>query len=198
MKHILLSILFTLGLCSVSAQNLAVKSNLFYDAAQTANLGVETSLGKFTTLDVSANYNAWYTDKELNHKMRHWLVQPEFRYYFCERMNRHFIGVHALATEYNVAGDQWLLSMFKNASSLSSISEPDMRYQGNGYGAGLVYGYACMLAPRWNLEFAVGAGYIYFDYDQYGDSKCAPYIKSDTKDYWGLTKLGVSLVYIIK
>ncbi|MFR9533489.1 MAG: DUF3575 domain-containing protein [Rikenellaceae bacterium] len=193
-----LTILFAVVAYGVSAQNIAIKTNLLYDASSTVNLGVEIGLGQRTTLDISGNYNAWDTNTDLNEKMRHALLQPEFRYYFCEKMSGHFLGVHGHILEYNISGDHWLPSIFKSASNFSGITEESSRYQGDGYGAGLVYGYDWVLSNRLNFEFAVGAGYVFFDYDRYGPSKCDPLIDSNTKDYWGLTKLGVSLVYIIK
>ncbi|MFI3281531.1 MAG: DUF3575 domain-containing protein [Rikenellaceae bacterium] len=193
-----LTLLFALMVCSLSAQNIAIKTNLLYDATATVNLGAEIGLGKRTTLDISGNYNAWDTNTDLNEKMRHLLIQPEFRYYFCERMSGHFIGAHAHLLQYNICGDHWLPNIFDSASSLSSIEEEKSRYQGEGYGAGAVYGYSWVIAPRFNIEFAVGAGYIYFDYERYGPTKCDPCLEQTDKHYWGLTKLGVSLVYIIK
>ncbi len=198
MRYILLSVLFVFSLFNLAAQNFALKTNLAYDASATVNLGAEIGLGKRTTLDISGNYNAWNTDKALNEKMRHLLVQPEFRYYFCEKMNGHFIGAHAHLLEYNICGEHWLPNIFKQASTLRNFSQEKSRYQGDGYGAGVVYGYDWVIAPRFNIEFAVGAGYVFLDYDRYGASKCAPYLDSSTAHYWGLTKLGVSLVYIIK
>lgn len=197
MRHFL-TILLALLVSGAAAQKIAVKTNLLYDASATVNLGVEIGLGKRTTLDISGNYNAWDTDKELNEKMRHSLIQPEFRYYLCERMNGHFFGAHAHLLQYNICGDHWLPNIFKEASNLRNSNVEPSRYQGEGYGAGLVYGYDWVVAPRLNVEFAVGAGYIYFDYERYGPTKCDPCLERNTKHYWGLTKLGVSLVYIIK
>lgn len=197
MKYCLTFIFVTFAI-TVNAQKVALKTNLLYDATSTANLGVEIGLGKRTTLDLSGNYNAWEINREGNEKMRHFLVQPEFRYYFCEKMNGHFIGAHGLIGEYNVCGEQWLLSAFKGLSSLRNYSEDPSRYQGTGAGLGLVYGYSLMISKRLNLEFSVGTGYVHLDYDRYGPNKCSGLLGSDTKNYFGLTKLGISLVYIIK
>lgn len=195
----LISFLFAfVAFGSASAQNLAIKTNLLYDATATVNLGLEIGLGKRTTLDISGNYNAWYTNEAANEKIRHMLVQPEFRYYFCEKMSGHFLGVHALFTEYNICGENWLLDAVGSVSSLRGEGIPDSRYEGVGYGAGLAYGYDIVLSNRLNLELSVGAGYVHLDYDRYGANKCAPLLDSAQKDYWGITKLGVSLVYIIK
>ena len=85
------------------AQQVAVKSNLLYDiAALTANAGVEVALAPRWTLDLSANYNGWTLSHE--RRWKHWLVQPEARYWFCDRFVGHFLGVHALGGQYNIGG----------------------------------------------------------------------------------------------
>ena len=62
----------------------AIKTNALYWATTTANLGFEVGLSKKLTLDVSGNYNPW---KFSDHKqIKHWLVQPELRYWLCERV----------------------------------------------------------------------------------------------------------------
>ncbi len=200
MRYKLLTLLAILSFTTLSAQELAIKTNLLYDATKTVNAGVELGLGKRTTLDVSGNYNAWNTNNETNEKMRHMLVQPELRYYFCEKMNGHFFGVNAHLLQYNVSGEHDIINLFQMASTFNGVDAmmKKSRYQGDGYGAGVVYGYAWDISKRLNLEFAIGAGYTYFDYDRYGASKCAPLLESSNKDCWGLTKLGISLVYIIK
>ena len=69
------------------AQKWAVKSNLLYDATATINLGVEAALGPRVTLDISGNYNPWEFGDA---RWKHWLIQPEVRYWLCERFNGHF------------------------------------------------------------------------------------------------------------
>lgn len=56
----LYAVLF-LGLFSMGAKcrEVALKSNLLYDAFATLNAGVETGLADRWTLDVSVNYNGW-------------------------------------------------------------------------------------------------------------------------------------------
>ena len=75
------------------SQVVALKSNLLYDAAATINAGAEVGLAPKWTLDVSGNYNGW----TLSHgrKWKHWLIQPEARYWLCDRFSGHFFGLHA-------------------------------------------------------------------------------------------------------
>ena len=78
------------------------KSNLLYDATATINLGVEMELSKKWTLDLSGNYNGWKFGDDM--RWKHWMVQPEARYWLCEKFNGHFLGVHAHYADYNVGG----------------------------------------------------------------------------------------------
>ena len=43
----------------VRAQNVAVKTNLFYDGSSNPNIGVEVGLAPKWTLDVIGQFNAW-------------------------------------------------------------------------------------------------------------------------------------------
>ncbi len=95
-------ILFLLTSISLSAQNITVKSNLLYDALVTANLGTEISFSPKWTLDLSANYNGW-TFKD-NKKWKHWMVQPEARYWFCENSTVILLAHICLAD--NITGEE--------------------------------------------------------------------------------------------
>ena len=64
------------------------------------NLGLEIGLAKKWSLDLSGNYNPWKFNDEI--RMRHWGVQPELRYWLCERFIGHFIGLHGHYAKYNV------------------------------------------------------------------------------------------------
>ena len=101
MKKVILLLAFAAMTASTGAQKVAVKNNVVYDVLATPNLGVELGLGRATTLDISGNYNPF--EKNDGKMFKHWLVQPEFRYWLCERFNGHFFGVHLLGGEYNIS-----------------------------------------------------------------------------------------------
>lgn len=160
---------------------IAVKTNLLYDLTATLNLGFEFRIGSRYTLDVSANYNPWTFR---NHKkIKHLLMQPEFRIWTCEPFSRHFFGVHAIYAQYNIGG---ILNM------------GNKRYQGDAYGVGISYGYQWYLSPRWNIEATIGAGYVYLDYKTYECGQCRRELAHGPKHYFGPTKVGISLIHIIK
>ena len=96
---ILLSFLLG-GSAFVKAQDIALKSNILYDASGTINLGAEVGLAPRWTLDVSGNYNGWV--RSHGRTWKHWMLQPEARYWFCDRFTGHFVGVHAHGGQYNV------------------------------------------------------------------------------------------------
>ena len=104
MKKVSLLILFMLGciLFESKAQKVALKSNLLYDATTTMNLGMELGLARKWTLDIPVNYNPWKPSD--GKRLRHWGIQPEVRYWFCERFRRTFIGIHGHYADFNVGG----------------------------------------------------------------------------------------------
>lgn len=161
----------------------ATKTNALYWATTTANLGFEVGLSKKLTLDVSGNYNPWEFSN--NKQIKHWLVQPELRYWLCERFYGHFFGLHAHYAEANV-------------SNLNVFGLGDYRYQGNIYGAGISYGYQWILNKRWSMEATVGVGYARLNFDKYNCGTCGSKIGKEHKNYFGPTKIALSIIYVIK
>lgn len=183
---------FVLGLTiAANGQNIAVKTNLFYDAGLNVNAGVEVGLAPRWSVDLSGDYNRW-TIRE--HKWKHWLVQPELRYWFCDRFVKHFVGVHALGGQFNIGNLPVPEGMKFFGLDISRLSQ--YRYQGWGVGAGIAYGYALPLGYHWNLEFEVGAGYVFLDYDRYACTDCGRKVDSDDHHYVGPTKAAINLVYV--
>jgi hypothetical protein len=167
---------------------LAIKTNLLYDATTSFNLGTEWRLSNHHTLDISVDYNPWTFSE--NKKLRHAWVQPEFRHWLCESFYGHFVGFHGLYAHYNIGGIKLPLGTFSKLEST--------RYQGDLYGGGVSYGYQRLLSPRWNLEATIGIGYVYADFTKYDCSNCGKKFGDGHKHYFGPTKVGLSLVYVIK
>ncbi|RHJ78716.1 DUF3575 domain-containing protein [Parabacteroides sp. AM08-6] len=186
MNKIFLVIIFCvcLGL-NAKAQVIAVKTNVLYDATTTFNLGAEVAFNKHLSLDISGNYNPWTFNDDKS--IKHWSVQPEFRYWIHERFNGHFLGVHGLYADYDVAGQ-----------SILNVMKSGYAYDGNAYGGGISYGYQLYLSPHWNIEFTAGVGYVYFSYDKKPFPTGGEVIGRYRNNYFGPTKLGISIMYIIK
>lgn len=177
---------------SAQAQSVAVKTNLLYDATATINAGVEIGLAPRWTLNIPVNYNAWsFPGKDYIYK--HAFVQPEARYWFCDRMAGHFVGVHAHGGLYNFG------LMPNNVKFLGQDFSPltDYRYQGYFVGGGVAYGYAWAVSEHLNIEFELGVGYAYTQYDQFECEECGRKLAEKVPaHYVGPTKVGINLVYV--
>lgn len=194
MRILLILITLCISTTGLLAQNnVGIKTNLLYGAGTfTPNLGLEVGLGERTTLDISAGYN-WFNlngTPNDNKKLIHWMVQPELRYWLCQKFNGHFFGLHALGSQYNISQ--------QDLSFIFGKDSEKYRYEGWAVGAGLSYGYQFILGKRWNLEMNIGVGYARLRYDQYECKTCGDKVGSSSKNYFGPTKAGISLIYIIK
>ncbi len=178
------------GVSHVQAQDWAIKTNVLYDATATANIGVEVGLAPKWTLDISGNLNGWSKNEET--KWKHWMVQPEARYWFCDRFSRHFLGVHAITGAFNFGGLNNNISFL--GTDFSRLQ--NQRYQGYAYGCGIAYGFAFMLSEHINLELEAGIGYMYLDYDIFDCGNCGRRIGDGNHHYVGPTKAAVNLVFV--
>lgn len=101
----LLVLCFIFCVPMLSAQQVALKSNLLYWGTTTPNLGVELALDKKLTLDLTGAYNPWiFGSKEGNKKLQHWLVKPELRFWPYEKWDGHFLGIQGIFASYNAGG----------------------------------------------------------------------------------------------
>lgn len=173
---------------SPSTPRFALKTNAVYWATSTPNLAFEAALGKKLTLDVLGGYNPFtFSD---NKKLKHWLVQPELRWWLCERFNGSFIGVHLHGGMFNVGGVDFPFGAFPALEKY--------RYEGEFYGGGVGFGHHWILGKRWSLEAEIGVGATRFHYDKYDCPKCGEWKGKDTKTYLSVTRAALSIIYIIK
>lgn len=167
--------------------SIALKTNLLYLATLTPNLALEIGLGKKMTLEIGGGYNFYDPDNQKHWK--HWLIRPELRYWFCERFNGSFLGVHALGGEYNFSKINLPLSVFDDLD--------ENRYEGHFYGGGLVFGHQWILSKRWNFELSLGVGYVRVHYDKYPCTSCGSSIDNGVKNYFGPTKATISFLFFL-
>lgn len=97
---LLLAIIIAGAYQTVLGQNVAVKTNLLNDAFLNPNIGIEVGLAPKWTLEAAGQFNAW----NLSHDRRwkHWALQPEARYWLCDRFGAHFFGIHMHGGQYNI------------------------------------------------------------------------------------------------
>ena len=183
---------------TISAQVVAAKTNLLYDASMSPYLGLEVKVADRWTLGAGAGFNFWNpvksTDpkKDLPPKWRHVLVNAEARYWFCSAFVRDFIGVNVLWSHYNVAGGQaypvqWLYKSLE-----------DTRKQGDMVAAGVFYGWSWILSPHISIELEAGADAGYTWYDEYECPRCGALREENKREWFVLPKVGVNFIWQIK
>lgn len=156
----------------------AIKSNVLYLAAGITNIGGEYAIHPHWSVDLPLVYSPYTIARR--YRMRFLYIQPEARYWLDRPMKGHFFGVHLHAGVFNVSLDD------RN------------RYQSEKgfHGAGISYGYSMPLSRRWSVEFTVGVGYAFTKYSTYyNEPEGIRYEKDQPYHYWGLTKLGLAIVY---
>ena len=163
-----------------------VKTNLLGWGTASINGGIETKVSAKSTISLFGSINPFEFG---NHKQwKHWLLQPEYRYWFCEPFYKGFIGVHTLGGEFNAARIELPFDIFPELA--------DYRFQGWMAGGGISFGYQWLLNRNWNLEASVGVGYLYVKYDKYPCASCGTRLDTGHQNNVGPTKAAVSLVYI--
>mgnify|MGYP005759402879 FL=1 len=99
------------------------------------------------------------------------------RYWLCETFEGHFFGIHMHGAQYY-------------ARTGGKI------YDGYLAGGGVTYGHAWILSPRWNLEAVIGVGYARLWYKKRPDLPCAKCSVDKTRNYFGPTKISLSVSYL--
>ena len=190
-KRFLITMAFVRALLPVvHAQHVGVKTNLLYDALLSPTLGVEVGLAPQWSLDMSGTVNFWTIN---DRRWRQWMVQPEARYWFCQRNTGNFLGLHAIGGQYNFGNLNFGLDNFLG-TDLKQLR--DHRLQGWMVGAGVAYGYSWILDKSWNLEAEIGVGWIYTQYDRFMCEGCGAMDQSrQVHHYVGPTKAALNLIY---
>ena len=199
-RYLTLAVILLLAFAgTASAQKVAVKTNSLYWLTATPNVGIEFAMAPRWTFEIAGGYNRWTLDKDANVKAKHFLVTPEVRYWFCESFQGHFLGINANYTQFNVSGIL-IPEVFYKEESLGYFLDnlQHARSQGWAVGAGITYGYAWPIARRWNMEFTLGLGWWYTEYDRFESRKCGLFQENVAKHAFGPTDIGLSFIYMIK
>lgn len=186
-----------IGVCcmilTASAQKVGIKMNTIYLGTSTPNLGLEFATADRWTVSLTAGYNPFSfptrlisDGRKISPKLRHWLLMPEAKFWFCKAFQRENIGVHGIYSQYNIGGLPFAAAL------------RDYRYQGYAVGGGLSYGYQWALNGRWGLEASIGVGYLYLNYKKYECAECGDYIGQYSRNYIGPTKMALSFIYYFK
>lgn len=160
-----------------SSRYVAVKTNLAAWAGTIMNLAADVQVSEHFSVELPVLWCPWYVSDK--HAVKTFTIQPEARYWLSKPGEGHFLGVHAHVGWYSV---KWNRD----------------RYQDTGrplLGAGISYGYLLPFNEHWAGEFTLGAGYANMRYDTYYNIDNGARIDTRTKNYWGITRVGLSVVY---
>lgn len=163
----------------------AVRTNVLYDAFLLPTLGVEWRINRNIGIKLDGSLAWWGNEKEKVQKM--WVLNPEVRWYLL-RDKRFYVGASANYGTYNI---------YKYP--LGGMLSKDTGYQGDLWGAGVTVGYQLYLSRSFSVDFNLGLGYTRFDYDTFGipDGVRVYKERDRTKNFWGPTQAGISLVWTI-
>lgn len=156
---------------------LGVKTNLAAWAGTILNVAADVQVSEHFSVELPVLWCPWYVGSE--HAVKTFTIQPEARYWLSKPGKGHFFGVHAHVGWFNV---KW------NRDRYQDTDRPLL-------GAGISYGYLLPFNEHWAGEFTLGAGYANMRYDTYYNIDNGARIDTRTKNYWGITRVGLSVVY---
>ncbi|WP_163214043.1 DUF3575 domain-containing protein [Bacteroides sp. 519] len=175
---------------------MAVKTNLLYDALLLPNLAIEIPFGRNNrnwSVEMEGNWSWWNTNADSYHYHRIQMAGLELRHWMGDRTQRRpltgwYAGIYGYGGTYDL---RLFAKKDTDKGQLSDLS----------YSAGLSLGYAMPIARKWNLEFELAAGYFGGEYKKYNHSTCEdgtfPWLSTHKRNYFGLTKAKVSIVWVI-
>lgn len=163
-------------------QFVALKTNVAALGLLVANLGVEFSFGHGFSLDLPCYYSPYDITSKL--RVRILGTQPELRYWLRRDCpgDGHFFGLNATVAGFDVS-----------FPGTDRFQDPERAL----WGAGLSYGYAVSFGAdkRWGLECNIGVGYMNYRFDAFRNVYNGKLLYTGKKDYWGITRVGLSLTY---
>ncbi len=163
-------------------RRLTLKTNALGLGLLLANAAAEVGITEHLTFHMPVYYSAVnYFSRTV--KFRSLAVQPELRYYI-PKVDGLFAGAHMSVASFNLAAD--------GAYRLQDQGG-DTPLLGGGVSVG--YRLQFRAAPRWGVEFAVGAGAYRFDYDRFVNEPNGPYVDTVNRTYIGIDNLSVSITY---
>lgn len=163
----------------------AVRTNLLYDAFLLPTLGIEWRINRNVGVKLDGSLSWWGNEHGKVQKM--WLLNPEVRWYLL-RDKRFYVGASGSYGQYNI---------YKYM--LGNMLKDDTGYQGKLWNAGVTVGYQLLLCRSFSVDFNLGLGYTRSEYDSFAMiDKVRVYKDRDkSKNFWGPTQAGISLVWTI-
>lgn len=162
---------------SRNANPFSIKTNILPWLTVTPNLGVEFAFENRWSTDLNIMFSPWKISEK--YSLKTIAILPEIRYWFKNNNGGSHINIHFTAAWYNLRFNRF-------------------RYQDNEIpllGAGIGYGYKLNLSRRFGMEFTIGAGFATLRYDRFHNVDNGSLIDTRKTTYWGIDRLGITLVY---
>ena len=118
------------------------------------------------------------------------MLQPEYRYWFCESFNGWFLGVHAMGGEFNVGHFDFPGKIFEELK--------DYRYEAGLPEEVLQLVISGLFRGHWNFEASAWHWLRLYKYDKFKCGDCGEKLKSKHKHYFGPTKQPLVLYIFFK
>lgn len=161
-----------------SGRYMAVKTNVAYDAFAILNAEFEIQVARKLSVDIPVIWSLW--DWKQDFGLRVVAVQPEVRYWFGSVGKGSAVGVNLGLASYNFRKDG---IRYQNISGRPLVS------------AAVSYTYSLCIDSRWNAEFSLSVGYANMKYNRYYNIDNGALINTRTRNYFGPTKVGITLSY---
>lgn len=161
------------------AQSYSVRTNII--GLGTGNLNLEGSMvfSKRWSGHLPVQYNPFKLWKDA--KLKNITVAPGIRYWTRESYgDGYFFGLHGVFSLFNAGG------LFGHR----------YRYEGTAMGGGLSFGWVRPLSKRWNMEFELGAGVVWTDWERFECGHCGKRVSEGNGVHVVPTRTAINLVYL--
>lgn len=164
-----------------------VTTNMLYDAALTPNIGLGIRVSDRVNVLADWMYARWS-----NHdKRRYWRVYGgdiEVRYRIGPRLKDSPLGGHYI-------GAYGSMACYDFQAGRDHVGVLSDKYN---YAAGLSYTYSLPVSPRLNIDFSLGAGYLWGTYKKHRPiDDCDVWLSTHELGWLGPTRAGVTLVWLV-
>lgn len=181
LKLIVVVLLMVLTKTTVSAQRVAVTSNVLEDVLLMPNVGVDFVVADNQSIAFDATIAPYKISSKLHNK--NLTFRASYKYWFSQAFYAHYIGADVVASSTDFL-----------ISSLNLRSEY--------VGVGVSYGYSFVLGSRLNLVPHIGVGIAYGNSYEGYDQMLKPGEGVEAVTYPSfrpiVTRLGITLQYILR
>lgn len=179
---------FGLAMSTVAmASDWGVHLNLIPVIDLAPNLTLQYAVARHHSVSLGGGVRPW--NRSESYIKNYGYGEMAYRYWFCRSYDGWFVGAEANGGQYNIGGAKLPFGIGWPAD--------DHRCEGWAVGGGIIAGYALPLSKHWNMNFEVGVGYQYCEYDKFAcPEKCATNLGKNTYNYIGLNDLSVSIQYV--